>query len=42
MSVSSDEVFRWLDDGRFINGTSVLALQWFRANREQVRARWLT
>lgn len=42
MSVSSDEVFRWLDAGRFINASSMLALQWFRANREQVRARWLT
>lgn len=41
LSVASDEVFRWLDAGRFINGTSVLALQWFRANREQIRARWL-
>jgi ADP-ribose pyrophosphatase len=41
MSVPSDEVFNWLDSGRFINGTTVLALQWFRANREQVRARWL-
>jgi ADP-ribose pyrophosphatase len=41
MAVPSDEVFRWLDAGRFINGTTVLALQWFRANRKDVRARWL-
>lgn len=41
LSVPSEEVFRWLDAGRFINGTSVLALQWFRSNREQVRAQWL-
>ena len=40
ISVPSEEVFRWLDSGRFINGTSVLALHWFRANRERVRALW--
>ncbi len=42
LTVASDEVFRWLDEGRFINGTTVLALQWFRSNRDQVRARWLS
>jgi ADP-ribose pyrophosphatase len=41
LSVPSEEVFRWLEAGRFVNGTSMLALQWFRANREHVRARWL-
>ena len=41
ISISSEEVFGWLDSGRFINGTSILALQWFRANRERVRALWL-
>ena len=34
------EVFRWLDEGRIINATALVGLQWFRANHEDLRARW--
>ncbi len=34
------EVFRWLDQGRIINATALVGLQWFRANHEDLRARW--
>jgi ADP-ribose pyrophosphatase len=34
------DVFRWLDEGRFINATALVGLQWFRANHADLRARW--
>lgn len=40
LSVPSEEAFRWLDEGRFVNATAVVAIQWFRLNRERVRALW--
>ena len=38
--VSPDEAFQWLDDGRIINAMTLVALQWFRLNVDDVRARW--
>jgi ADP-ribose pyrophosphatase len=35
------EAFRWLDEGRIINAQALIGLQWFRLNRERLRARWL-
>lgn len=34
------EVFRWLDQGRIINATALVGLQWFRANHVDLRSRW--
>jgi ADP-ribose pyrophosphatase len=35
------EVFAWLDEGRIVNATALVALYWFRVNRDAVRRRWL-
>ncbi|MBL8658821.1 MAG: NUDIX domain-containing protein [Rhodospirillales bacterium] len=40
-TVTSDEAFRWLAEGRFANATALIAMQWFRLNREAVRRKWL-
>lgn len=40
-TVTSDEAFRWLAEGRFANATALIAMQWFRLNREVVRRKWL-
>lgn len=34
------EAFRWLDEGRFVNATALVAMLWFRLNREDLRRRW--
>lgn len=34
------EAFRWLDEGRFVQAVTVLAVQWFRENHRHLRARW--
>lgn len=38
--VSPEEAYQWLDAGRFVNAATVVALQWFRANRERLREQW--
>lgn len=40
-TVTSDEAFRWLAEGRFANATALIAMQWFRLNREVLRRKWL-
>lgn len=35
------EAFRLLEQGRFVNATALVAMQWFRLNHESVRRRWL-
>ena len=39
--VSSDTAFEWLDQGRIDSALPIIALQWFRLNREQIRTQWL-
>jgi len=39
--VPSQTAFDWLDDGRIDNAMAIIALQWFRLNREPLRRRWL-
>jgi ADP-ribose pyrophosphatase len=39
--VSSAEIFAWLDRGCITNATALIALQWFRLNRDALRSRWL-
>ena len=42
LAVPSAEAFRWLDEGRFNNAMTLIAMQWFRMNHETLRARWRT
>lgn len=35
--VSPDEVNRWMDEGRIINGPALVGLQWFRLNATRFR-----
>ncbi|TNF96061.1 MAG: NUDIX domain-containing protein [Gammaproteobacteria bacterium] len=39
--VSSDTAFKWLDSGRIDSGMAIIALQWFRLNRDKIRHKWL-
>jgi len=40
LSVSSDTALKWLDEGRFINGMTLIAMQWFKLNRQTLQLRW--
>jgi ADP-ribose pyrophosphatase len=40
--VSSATAFEWLDNGRIDSAMAIIALQWFRLNRERIRALWET
>ena len=39
--VSSETAFEWLDSGRIDSALPIIALQWFRLNRDSIRERWL-
>ena len=39
--VSSQQAFDWLDSGRIDSAAPIIALQWFRLNRERIRQQWL-
>ena len=39
--VSSDTAFAWLDQGRIDSALPIIALQWFRLNRDSIRKQWL-
>lgn len=39
--VSSETAFDWLDQGRIDSALPIIALQWFRLNRENIRQQWL-
>jgi ADP-ribose pyrophosphatase len=39
--VSPTEAFQWLDEGRIINASTVVGLQWFRVHHQTLRARWI-
>jgi len=39
--VSSDTAFEWLDQGRINSALPIIALQWFRLNRDKIRSQWL-
>ena len=41
LSVDVDEAFAMLDAGRIVNGMTLIPMQWFRANHEALRERWL-
>lgn len=39
--ISSDTAFEWLDQGCINSALPIIALQWFRLNREDIRKMWL-
>lgn len=39
--VSSNVAFEWLDNGRIDSALPIIALQWFRLNRDAIRRDWL-
>jgi ADP-ribose pyrophosphatase len=39
--VSSEQAFKWLDQGRIDSALPIIALQWFRLNRDEIRKQWL-
>jgi ADP-ribose pyrophosphatase len=39
--VSSETAFEWLDQGRIDSALPIIALQWFRLNRNRIRQQWL-
>jgi ADP-ribose pyrophosphatase len=39
--VSSETAFAWMDNGRIDSSMPIIALQWFRLNRDEIRRRWL-
>jgi ADP-ribose pyrophosphatase len=39
--ISSQQAFDWLDSGRVDSAAPIIALQWFRHNRESIRQQWL-
>jgi len=39
--ISADTAFDWLDQGRIDSALPIIALQWFRLNREKIRRQWL-
>ncbi|MBI2979105.1 MAG: NUDIX domain-containing protein [Rhodospirillales bacterium] len=40
-SISPEEAFAYLDQGRIANAMTIIALQWLRTNRGRMRKRWL-
>ncbi|GAB6053913.1 ADP-ribose diphosphatase [Magnetospira thiophila] len=40
--VPATEAIAMVDDGRIINATAMLALEWLRHNRDSLRAEWLS
>lgn len=39
--ISSETAFEWLDQGRIDSALPIIALQWFRLNRDKIRQQWL-
>ena len=39
--IKCEQAFDWLDNGRIDSAAPIIALQWFRANRERIRKEWL-
>lgn len=39
--VKSELAFDWLDNARIDSAAPIIALQWFRSNRERIRKEWL-
>lgn len=39
--ISSEQAFDWLDSGKIDSAAPIIALQWFRLNRDRIRKEWL-
>lgn len=39
--ISSQQAFDWLDSGRIDSAMPIIAMQWFRLNRDRIRQQWL-
>ncbi|MDA0241678.1 MAG: NUDIX domain-containing protein [Proteobacteria bacterium] len=39
-SVTADEAFATLDDGKINNGMTIIALQWLRTHRDELKRKW--
>ena len=40
LPVDVAQAFKWLDEGRFINSMTLIAMQWFSTNHASLKARW--
>lgn len=38
--VSREQAYRWVEDGRFENGASIIALQWLQLNYQRLKSEW--
>ena len=38
--ISSEQAFDWLDSGRIDSAAPIIAVQWFRLNRDRIRKQW--
>lgn len=38
--VSREQAYQWVEDGRFENGASILALQWLQLNYQRIKSEW--
>lgn len=38
--VTRDQAYQWVQDGRFENGASIIALQWLQLNYQRLRVEW--
>ena len=39
--VSREQAYRWVEEGRIDNATTVIALQWLELHRAKLQQRWL-
>lgn len=40
-TISVEEAFEWLDQGKIINSMTIIPLQWFRLNHQSIREKWI-
>jgi len=40
LTIDTDTALKWLDEGRFINAMTLIAMQWFKLNLDALRQRW--
>lgn len=38
--VSREQAYQWVEDGRFENGASIIALQWLQLNYQHIKSKW--
>ena len=38
--VSREQAYQWVENGRFENGASILALQWLQLNYQRIKSEW--